>query len=107
MDKQDIGKELLKYYCRIIGTNVIRLRGGLSQEQLAKKAKVARGTIGSIESGEPISLENLIKIAEALGVNLPDLFISDDDREEISYKAKILVDKITELDSNLFRELKK
>ena len=52
-----------------------RSRQGLSQEKLAKKAGVHRTYIGMIERAEKnITLENIEKIAHALGVNIRDLF---------------------------------
>lgn len=52
-----------------------RVRLGLSQEQLANRAKVHRTYIGMIERAEKnITLENIEKIAEALKINIKDLF---------------------------------
>jgi transcriptional regulator with XRE-family HTH domain len=93
MRKKEETGSLLKYVA-IIAANIKRLRGGMSEEQLAKQAKVARGTIQRLRAGKPISLENLIKIAETLGVTPADLFITDMDRGEISYKHKLLMDLI-------------
>jgi transcriptional regulator with XRE-family HTH domain len=79
-----------------IGGNIIRLRtgGGMSQEQLAKTTGVGRSTIQSMESGDPCTLTNLVKIADALGVSPADLFLTNKDRDEITYKAKLLCDKL-------------
>jgi len=52
-----------------------RLKLGLSQEALAEKARVHRTYIGMIERAEKnITLENIEKIAKALGISLKDLF---------------------------------
>jgi transcriptional regulator with XRE-family HTH domain len=52
-----------------------RLKQNLSQEKLAAKAGVHRTYIGMIERAEKnITLENIEKIAYALGLNLYDLF---------------------------------
>ena len=52
-----------------------RLKLGLSQEALAEKAGVHRTYIGMIERAEKnITLENIEKIAKALGILLKDLF---------------------------------
>lgn len=52
-----------------------RLKLGLSQEALAEKAGVHRTYIGMIERAEKnITLENIEKIAKALGISLKDLF---------------------------------
>jgi len=48
-----------------------RLKQGLSQEELASKAGVHRTYIGMIERAEKnITLENIEKIAKALGLSL-------------------------------------
>jgi transcriptional regulator with XRE-family HTH domain len=55
----------------IFGKNVKRIRNeaGLSQEELAFRAKLHRTYISSIERGERnVSLENIYAIAEALKV---------------------------------------
>lgn len=52
----------------------LRIQKGLSQEQLAHIADVHRTYIGMIERAEKnITLINIQKIANALGVNLNDL----------------------------------
>lgn len=51
-----------------------RLEQGLSQEDLADKAGVHRTYIGMIERAEKnITLENIKKIAVALGIGVEDL----------------------------------
>jgi transcriptional regulator with XRE-family HTH domain len=51
-----------------------REKMGVSQEDLGKKAKLHRTYIGMIERGEKnITIYNLRKIAEALGVQVKDL----------------------------------
>ena len=51
-----------------------RLEQGLSQEDLADKAGVHRTYIGMIERAEKnITLENIKKIAVALGIKIEDL----------------------------------
>jgi transcriptional regulator with XRE-family HTH domain len=60
----------------VAGSNIRRIRQerGLSQEQLADLAKLHRTYIGGIERGERnVSLNNLARIAEALGVSPADL----------------------------------
>ena len=53
----------------------IRTKAGLSQEKLAILVGIHRTTIGELERGEQNpSLINLIKIADALKVELTDLF---------------------------------
>jgi transcriptional regulator with XRE-family HTH domain len=51
-----------------------RLKAGLSQEQLAEKANLARNYIGNIERAEyKVTVETLAQIAKALGVRVRDL----------------------------------
>ena len=51
-----------------------RIKLGLSQEQLAVRAGVHRTYIGMIERAEKnITLENIEKIAKALGISLEKL----------------------------------
>lgn len=60
----------------IVGHNVRRIRteAGLSQEELAYRAKLHRTYISSIERGQRnVSVENIFAIAEALRVPPGDL----------------------------------
>jgi transcriptional regulator with XRE-family HTH domain len=53
-----------------LATVLKRLRGGMKQEQLAKKARVSRGYLAAIEAGHKKnpSLDILKRLAKALGV---------------------------------------
>ena len=54
----------------------LRLSKGLSQEKLAFKSGMHRTYLGGIERGERNpSLKNIVAIAKALGVTLPQLFL--------------------------------
>lgn len=54
----------------------LRKQKGLSQEQLAEKAGFHFSYIGGVERAEKnITLVNLLKIADALDVQIMDLFI--------------------------------
>jgi len=64
---------------KILATNLRRLRRerGLSQEQLADRALLHRTYIGSVERAERnISIDNIEKLARALGVTPADLLAS-------------------------------
>ncbi|MBL8013088.1 MAG: helix-turn-helix transcriptional regulator [Candidatus Omnitrophica bacterium] len=52
----------------------LRIKKGLSQEQLAHEANLHRAYIGQIERGEKnIGVQNLQIIAEALGIKVSKL----------------------------------
>jgi transcriptional regulator with XRE-family HTH domain len=94
---QEARKFTLDEWYGIIGINVIRLRTGegMSQKKLATAAKVGRSTILAVESGAGCSLANLIKIAEVLKASPADLFMTGTDRQDVSYKAKLLWDRLS------------
>jgi len=63
-----------------IGDNIrkYRLNKGWSQEQLAFECELHRTYIGAVERGEKnITVLNLIKIKNILGVKLNDLYPED------------------------------
>ena len=72
MAKRDVLKEF--------GDRVRKIRAhlGLSQEELARNAKIDRTYIGGIERGERnAGIKNVHRIADALGVPAADLFRED------------------------------
>ena len=97
MRKKVIDERLLKVL-EVISSNIVRLRGkGMIQEALAKKAGVSKETIIAIENQRMINLESLIKIADALGVPLADLFITNEIRGEVTWKLKMFADGLEKL----------
>jgi transcriptional regulator with XRE-family HTH domain len=53
---------------------LIRAQKGISQEELADLAGLHRTYVGSVERGERnISIDNIEKLAKALGVSVADL----------------------------------
>ena len=53
----------------------LRIKAGISQEELAFRAGLHRTYLGSIERGERnISLKNIARIAKALDIKLVELF---------------------------------
>ena len=61
---------------KILGETVRaeRIKAGLSQEQLAEKADLARNYIGNIERAEyKVTVEALARIARALKLSVSDL----------------------------------
>jgi transcriptional regulator with XRE-family HTH domain len=70
-------KSRMKQICSVMGTNVkaLRLALGLSQEELAFRAELDRTYISQIERGvSNPSVLVLLKVSDALGVELPELF---------------------------------
>lgn len=69
----------------------LRKSAGLTQEKLGEKAEVNYKFIGELERGQVnVSLDSLVRIAEALGVKLGDLF----------YGERVLVQKILVREKN-------
>lgn len=65
-----------KQFLIFLGQKVreVRIKKGISQEQLGELAKVHRTYVGMIERGEKnITIFNLRKFAEALGLHVRDL----------------------------------
>lgn len=63
----------------LIGKNIreIRIKKGISQEELAFRASINRTYMGDIERGEhSVSAANLFQIAKVLRVEVGDLFPS-------------------------------
>jgi transcriptional regulator with XRE-family HTH domain len=70
-----------------VGARVRQLRkaGGLTQEQLARRAGMDYKYLGSVERGERnVTLENLERIVKALGVEPYDLFAFRADKRPTS-----------------------
>lgn len=71
-------------YLQVLGNNVrsLRIINNLTQEQLADICDLHRTYIGAIERGDRnVSLNNIVKIAETLGVT-PAILLTDN--EEVS-----------------------
>ena len=53
----------------------LRAKAGFSQEDLASRCRLDRSYVGSVERGERnVSLQNIWRIADALGVAPGELF---------------------------------
>ncbi|WP_167758003.1 helix-turn-helix domain-containing protein [Deinococcus fonticola] len=58
----------------------LRQEKGLSQEELAEKADLHRNYVGSVERGERnVGVDNMERLAQALGVELVDMLGRSDD----------------------------
>ncbi len=53
----------------VIGDKISRMRGNMTQEDLAKKAKVSRNIVSNIEQGLNYTMKNLVKVLGALGAD--------------------------------------
>lgn len=61
---------------------ILRKQRGWTQEKLAEESQVNTRTVQRLESGEDASLETLRLIANALDVQIADLFESLDDSDK-------------------------
>ncbi len=72
MDIRELAAVRVKFGTRV---RELRLAKGFSQESFAEVCDLHRTYIGAIERGERnVSLENIYKIATALGLKTKDLF---------------------------------
>src|SRR4030042_4577212 len=65
---------------RKLGERIRELRttAGLTQEKLGEKASLSYKFIGELERGQVnVSLDSIVRIAEALGVKIGDLFSAE------------------------------
>ena len=68
---------------------------GMSREELAKKMSVTAKTIANIEYGEKgMTLKNLYKLKQILGVSIDYLMDGDDAFEGVGEKRKMLRENI-------------
>lgn len=58
----------------------LREAAGVTQTELAERTGITRTTIWRLEAGESVvtTTQTLVKIADALNVNVSDLFFDDD-----------------------------
>jgi transcriptional regulator with XRE-family HTH domain len=85
-----------KFYTRPMGLRIKELRDGLgmTQEELASKAKMSRSQLAMIErETRPANTLRLNAIAAALGVPPEDLFESDGADRELARIVKRLSDE--------------
>lgn len=76
----------------ILGQNIKRYRlfAGLQQKELATETRLSEAMISKLELGkENVTIENLIKIADVLDVNLEELFC----REGKQFSIKFVISK--------------
>ena len=81
-------QETLPVLLRALGQRIreLRLAQGYSQEAFADKCGVHRTFMGTVERGESnVSFQNIVKVAQTLGVSLAVLFT---DLESAAEKLK-------------------
>jgi hypothetical protein len=57
---------------------------------------VSRSTLLKVETGEGCSLENLVRLADALGVGPADLFITEEQARALNYMTLKLLERLSE-----------
>lgn len=75
-----------------LGKRVYQLRklNGLTQEALGEKSGLSYKFVGEIERGAVnVSIDSLFKIAQALGIQVSDLFHNNSDLSRIKIKNKV------------------
>jgi len=79
----------------------IRDKRGLTQDQLADKAKISTGFLSDVENGKRnVSSENLLKIANALGASA-DYLLRGETRETIQHQPIIIPPELSEAAGDL------
>jgi transcriptional regulator with XRE-family HTH domain len=74
----------------------IREKRGLTQDQLADKAKISTGFLSDVENGKRnVSSENLLKIANALGASA-DYLLRGETRETIRRQPVVIPPELSE-----------
>jgi DNA-binding XRE family transcriptional regulator len=70
-EQKQIMEAEVKYYDLLVQFREAREEKGITQEELAQKAKINRTTLSKIESGlRNATLDTLVRIARALDLNL-------------------------------------
>jgi transcriptional regulator with XRE-family HTH domain len=79
----------------------IRDKRGLTQDQLADKAKISTGFLSDVENGKRnVSSENLLKIANALGASA-DYLLRGETRETIQRQPVVIPPELSEAAGDL------
>lgn len=87
--------------------NLLRKSKGLTQEELGEKAGLSYKFVGEMERGEVNpSLDSLVSMADALGVNITDLFPSKTDIFlQFSHQNIQLIKKVIRLLNRTFSKI--
>jgi transcriptional regulator with XRE-family HTH domain len=91
-----------------LGARIRELRktAGLTQEELGEKADLNYKFIGELERGQVnVSLDSLVRITEALGVRIGDLFSKEKiPVQKIAIKEKSPLSKFSSQDFHLIKK---
>ncbi|MCD7780315.1 MAG: helix-turn-helix domain-containing protein, partial [Candidatus Gastranaerophilales bacterium] len=96
----------------LIGKKIkeLRLRKGLTQEDLAEMINTDQRNISYIECGHNFPSRSLMEIAKALNVTLPELFDFEHLKTDSEYKKKYICENINEISDDdltiIYRVLK-
>jgi transcriptional regulator with XRE-family HTH domain len=84
----------------------LRNRRGITQEELGDKADVNYKYLGAIERGERNpSIDNLAKIAKALGIQLHELFVFEHEIEDTQVLKKRIDDLLKNASKKEFKTI--
>ena len=78
---------------------ILRKKHNLSQAVLGKLADASGDIIGRYERDMTPSIEVIMKIADALGVSMAELFYDNDSLREVSSMDKTLMERVSLIDS--------
>ena len=85
-----------------IGGNIRKIRESkrLSQKEVVTAIKMSAGQYSRIEGGktEP-AISSLERIAKALGVKLSDLFVTEQDLQDVNSQDTTIMEKVRLMDS--------
>ncbi|OPY57900.1 MAG: HTH-type transcriptional regulator SinR [Syntrophorhabdaceae bacterium PtaU1.Bin034] len=83
---------------------ILRKERGWSQEELGERADLHHTYVGAVERGEKnASIDTLDKIAEALGVEMIDLFTLARKQQSIDSLRSHVIEEIRELSSGTLK----
>lgn len=83
---------------------ILRKERGWSQEELGEKADLHHTYVGAVERGEKnASIDTLDKIAEALGVEMIDLFTLARKQERIDSLRSHVIEEVMESSPEMLR----
>jgi len=88
MRKENVPDRVKAVY-KILGKNISiqRINRDMEISELITKSGVSRPTVYAILKGKSISVENLVKLADALNVHPGELFFSHDEKQARLFRS--------------------